>query len=378
MKHSVCALVLGWAILCSGSAQAAIDFGQSGKKSDRGNLIGIQPYVIAEDFATAAKLTDKLGTYFDEAAAKGWLSSKTIVVLPEYLGLWLVAADEKTTLYQKETLESAMKSVVFRNPFSFLKAYLGATGSDKMKNALFRMRAVKMAEAYHEVFSTLAKKYGVYVVAGSTVLPDPSIQGGKLKVNKKGSMYNVSVLYRPDGSPDPQVVKKVFPIDEEKKFLSSAKPEDLPVFETPMGRLGVLICADSWHQANYDVLRKKKVDLIAVPAYLDRDDATKSVWNGYNGTSTPADVSPSDLGKLTEQQAWLRYAMAGRIQSAGAAYGITVFLRGHLWDLGSDGAPIVYERGKVDLADRRGDAASIYNVWLEDQKSIVLGQRSVN
>lgn len=33
--------------------------------------------------------------------------------------------------------------------------------------------------------------------------------------------------------------------------------EDLPVFETPVGKLAVLICADSWFPEQYKALKEK-------------------------------------------------------------------------------------------------------------------------
>ena|GEM_PF-4008127 len=52
-----------------------------------------------------------------------------------------------------------------------------------------------------------------------------------------------------------------------------------------------------------------------------------------------------DTGKLTEGQAWLRYAMVGRAQpETGIGKGINVFLWGNLWGLRSDGGTIVLNK----------------------------------
>nr|MBP8264468.1 carbon-nitrogen hydrolase family protein [Pseudomonas sp.] len=68
-------------------------------------------------------------------------------------------------------------------------------------------------------------------------------------------------------------------------------------------------------------------------------------------------------GELTEGQAWQRMAMAGRINQGGAQAGITVFMRGQLWDLGSDGQSLVASRGQHALA-AESHGARLINLWL--------------
>jgi len=56
--------------------------------------------------------------------------------------------------------------------------------------------------------------------------------------------------------------------------------------------------------------------------------------------------------------------MAGRIGQSGAHAGITVFMRGQLWDMGSDGHSLVADPAGHALApDDRG--ARLINLWLE-------------
>ncbi|HEY63838.1 MAG TPA: hypothetical protein G4O02_04650 [Caldilineae bacterium] len=38
-----------------------------------------------------------------------------------------------------------------------------------------------------------------------------------------------------------------------------------PAFDTPAGRLGVLICADSWYPQACEAMRDHSVEMIAVP-----------------------------------------------------------------------------------------------------------------
>ena len=71
------------------------------------------------------------------------------------------------------------------------------------------------------------------------------------------------------------------------------------------------------------------------------------LWQGYSGYEEPLGTDLSDIGKITEQAAWEKYALPGQIGKTAAAYGMNVYLRGELWDLGTDGQPFVISEGKL-------------------------------
>ena len=74
-------------------------------------------------------------------------------------------------------------------------------------------------------------------------------------------------------------------------------------------------------------------------------------------------VDPGDIGRLTEGQAWRKYALAGRMGASGAKQGINVFLRGVLWDMTADSgqALAVSESG---VTQSSGAGAALLNLWL--------------
>jgi hypothetical protein len=139
----------------------------------------------------------------------------------------------------------------------------------------------------------------------------------------------------------------------------------LPAFDTPAGKLGVLICADAWYPDAYARMRAHGVELIAVPSDAGDRAAWTAPWRGYDGAPTPPDVDARDVGRLTLAQAWHTYALAGRLAASGARCGINVFLRGELWDLGVLGgrAKLVAQRGEW-TSDGQADGAAILNLWL--------------
>ncbi|MES1220320.1 MAG: carbon-nitrogen hydrolase family protein, partial [Bacteroidota bacterium] len=292
-----------------------------GIDSGKGNIIGMQPLLTAENYASESNLLLSLRPYFELAKEKGLFNDKTVVVFPEYTGSWLVAAQEKKSVYAEAHIMDAMATMVTSNIFKFGWTYLTAPKvENKSTYAVFAMKAKQMAAAYQKIFSKLAKEFHVTVVAGSIVLPDPSIdKDGKLAV-ANGTLYNTSVIFDNNGSIISPLVKKIFPIDEEAGFTACAPVDQNPVFETPAGNMGVLVCADSWYPAAYQSFNST-VKIIAVPSLGATDDIWNAPWNGYNGFKAPADVDTSDYKKLTEGEAWKKYTMGTRAVKSGIHYG---------------------------------------------------------
>lgn len=327
----------------------------------KGNVVGIQPYMVPADYRTADALYAKLSRYLSIAKKNGSFTPATVVVFPEYIGTWLVAVNEKATVYEAATSRDAMKTVVMSHPLSFASHYLRSKADDKTTAAVFALKAEQMATAYQDVFGRLALEYGATVVAGSIVLPSPAVKGGQLTVGN-GPMYNVTAVFDEQGQLMEPLVVKSFLVEEEKAFTRVANQASFPSFSTPAGRLAALVCADSWYDEGYQSLSEQGVDLVVVPSCLAGDDIWNKPWKGYNGGTPPANVSPDDIGNLTEGQAWQKYGLPGRAPAFGFQTGINVFLRGQLWDLGTNGHPITLSEGTAEVIEIPADGAAIVNL----------------
>jgi predicted amidohydrolase len=338
-----------------------IEYVESGQENGRGNLLGIQPYMAPIDYRSAEAFGARLDGYMAAAAARGWLNERTIVVWPELIGAWLVAAGERESIYTAPKLADALRSLVLRQPFPFLKRLLWAGEKDRVAASLFRLKAVQMARIYQQVFADLSKTYAVTTVAGSIFLPLAQVVVGELRVGE-GPLYNTSAVFGPDGSLFSPLVRKIYPVLMEKSFISAVLPQELPIFDTPAGRLGVLICADSWYPEPYARLKELGVELLAVPSFIAGNELWDLPWGGYDGAAPPNDVTLSDVGQLCEAEAWRKYALSGRLAASGARCGINVFLRGSLWDLGSCGRSLAVCEDEVTEAET--DGAALINLWL--------------
>ncbi|MBM9577701.1 carbon-nitrogen hydrolase [Leptospira sp. 201903070] len=333
-----------------------------GVDSNKGNILGIQPWMSAEDYASADRFREKIESYLLLAEKKGFLNPKTIVVLPEYLGTWLVVVGEKESIYRAARMKEAMENLVLSNFFSFVWNWIQAKAEDKVSDAVFRMKSKEMLVAYQNTFSGLSRKFSITIVAGSILLPEPFVKDGFLRIGN-GALQNGSFVFLPDGKVAENSSLKIFPVDDEKPFVRASTVENLRIVSTPAGKLGILVCADSWYPEVYETFRKQNVAFVVVPSFVAPNGAMDAIWKGYNGSENPSDIQRSDIGRIREGEAWLKYALAGRISSSGANFGMNVFLRGDLWDLGSDGETI-FVSGSRAQTHPRIFGASLVNLWL--------------
>ncbi|OQA04033.1 MAG: Carbon-nitrogen hydrolase [bacterium ADurb.Bin400] len=283
-------------------------------------------------------------SYLKSANESNLLRSNTIVVYPEYIGTWLVSCNLPAIAYQLNNISVVMAMLAARNFPSFIRTY---RRTKNLPKTLFLIRAKEMRKIYHDTFSLLAQRYGVTIVAGSIVLPKPSVRGGVLQISM-GDLHNVSVTYGPDGEAHEILAVKSHLIEEEQPFTTPGISDCPPIYQTPAGKLAVLICADSWHAACYQQLRPLGALMLAVPSFLSRG----GVWN------KPWHSSP----EITEKEAWLKHAMAGQLKDTGIRFGINVFLRGRVWGIDSDGQTIAVRDNDLIVVDNEID--NITNLWL--------------
>jgi predicted amidohydrolase len=332
-----------------------------GTPAERGNLLGIQPELFPTDYQSPERLHRKLAAYLQKAQDQGLLNEKTIVVLPEHIGTWLMVCGEKDELYQATTLKEAMNWLAVSNPLQFIRALIGAEGSRRLDDAHLRMKAKSMAKDYQALFGGLAKEFHVTLVAGSIVLPEPNISNGILNIGH-GALYNSSVVFGRDGLPIGQPQRQMHPVFAERDTLKADSEHTINVVETPAGRLGVLIGHDSWYPDNYRKLDDQGAQLVAVPAFVIGRGAWDQPWRGYKGLSAPSAVSLK-AGEVSEGQAWHRLTLTAQPPDSQAVAGMSVFLRGQFWDKGSAGQSFLSSNGQ-HFADGDARGARLLNLWL--------------
>jgi N-carbamoylputrescine amidase len=111
----------------------------------------------------------------------------------------------------------------------------------------------------------MAAKYNCYLVAG---LPE---RQGK-------TLYNCAVLVGPQG----YIAKyRKLHLWDQEKLLYEPGDLGLVLAETPLGRIGLIICYDLWFPEQARILRLMGADVIAMPAALVWNDTPAHVRRGY-------------------------------------------------------------------------------------------------
>jgi predicted amidohydrolase len=103
-----------------------------------------------------------------------------------------------------------------------------------------------------EYFCALAKKHRIYIVVGL--------------VERDGNLiYNVAVLIGPDGRILGKYRKVCLPRGEVDGGLTPGR--DYPVFDTPLGKIGMMVCYDGFFPEVARELSKRGAEVIAWPVW---------------------------------------------------------------------------------------------------------------
>ena len=102
--------------------------------------------------------------------------------------------------------------------------------------------------------------------------------------------------------------------------------------------------------------------MIAVPAFVTGRDTWERPWRGFKSVSTPSEVSLKPE-ETSEGAAWRRLTLISQPPVSQATAGMSVFLRGQFWDLGSAGQSFLSRNGQV-FADGDARGARLLNIWL--------------
>lgn len=322
-------------------------------------IVGVQAEMFAHHYQSEEAFYNRLNDHLKPIKEKCKHTGKSVIVFPEHIGTWLIAAEEKNSVYTAGKASSAFLPVVLSRPIRFLKYKLaGLDAPDSTQASLFLLKAEKTVKIYQNVFSRLAKEYNAYIIAGSILLPSPKVENGKIKISGN-ELYNNSFIFLPDGSAANEITKKIFPVIDERKFCSTATLDDLKVHKSEAGNISTLICADSWYPEHYTKINSLNTTILAVPSYVT-GKTMKDRWKGYgyHGATPPENVNLEDVGNIAELEAWNKYAISGRISPN--TIGVNVFLRGQLWDMKGDGQSKIVFKGKDHETKSNGAALLVF------------------
>lgn len=144
---------------------------------------------------------------------------------------------------------------------------LSELGGDMRVADVFRILGRATRRIYETTFSTLAQGFGVHIAAGSAMLPLPDSR-----------VMNVGHLFTPDGQILRQDKCHLLPMEQE---WGLSPGEDLEVYETALGRIGIPVCMDATFYETFRILRLLGAEVAVVP--IGDPEYPYSHWKAMRG-----------------------------------------------------------------------------------------------
>jgi predicted amidohydrolase len=251
-------------------------------------LVAVQYELKLDHFTTSHHFKTKINSVMADIKNKLDAKYNTLVVFPEDIGTMLVLDAMGDVINHSDTLHEGTEKFIRRHTFAMsIRKLIYRTSWPR---TLYLYKSQSMAKTYFQTFSDAAKEYGVYIVAGSILLPDYKIKNGKYIPFKPWDkkVYNISYLFGPDGL----IIgsqKKVYLIDlegPEGLDVQPAKLSELKVFNTPMGKIGIAICLDGFKEDVLHELQKHGADILVQPSanpgpwtFEQREDWLNGSWH---------------------------------------------------------------------------------------------------
>lgn len=297
------------------------------------NVIGVETHLETADFASAAHLQVKLSSYLEVAREQGLLQPDTLVLFPGHIGTGLFAADQKSRVYNANSISAALTPIISYNLVSFAKNYAIFDAQNNRAAAIVRARSQVASAALISVFSALAEKYKVTIVAGSGFLMTPGIYPEGLSYGH-GPIFHTSFVFAPNGKPLVDAIRQIEPSAAELAITEPSLAKFLPVFTSGATNYGVAIGGDARRDDVADHLQAEKVELLLSPQFHRRGDLIEY----------PFGPNP------------------------GFRWGMAVSLKGVGWGLSAQGRAAIIIDGEPISVQNDDMIGRLYNLWISPQK----------
>ncbi|MDZ4724993.1 MAG: hydrolase, carbon-nitrogen family protein [Leptospira sp.] len=307
---------------------SSITINTNGTDRKYGNMVGMQVYLRANDFAKPEWWSERIEELLKSGKEKNIYDRKTIVIFPEHIGTGLLFVDEKKSIFEEGDINSLIDNFVSKHATEIAPYLENSKKPNSKWEASFRYKSLRMAEVYQETFSRLAKEYKVPILAGSIILPSPKVVKGVLVVDPQGQLYNVSVPFSAEGKVMDPLVRKTLITDEESSFIEAGELTQDRTWIVPGWKVAVFIGQEVFNTALYDRLKGKPLDGLVSPSVsfkkLDQEKIKSFLPN-------------EDLSQLSENEIWEKFGLAKNIKTTRAIDAVQVFMHGSLFGFKTSG-----------------------------------------
>jgi predicted amidohydrolase len=196
----------------------------------------------------------RLDDWVEEAANRQWAS---LAVLPAYLGLALLGVAGPV------------------HPEMDLDEVVTAAGYHTIGTCLHGV-APALKGAFESICRDVARFRNIYLLAGSIILPDD-----------RGDLYNWAYLFGPDGRLMGRQAQTH--LSEQDRAWGLSRASELQVFETDLGRLGVVLAEDVRYPEVCRILALQGAEVLLYPAiggYLNHAKWLSRLWREVQANQT--------------------------------------------------------------------------------------------
>lgn len=280
-------------------------------------LCAVQMHWDMKDYESPQVFENKISSLMEQVReAIGW-DEDVLVVFPEDVGTPLFFTSSYQYVKDVKTLQDAVKCLVKKDLLKVL--YYKARYQVGWIRALALAKSIDIAKIYLDVFSRMAKSFRVTLVAGSVLLPEfewnKDIEKTVYKI-PNGNVYNVAFLFDKEGNlMGTQKKTHLVPgLEDREGFdLVEGKIEDLKVFDTPFGKLGIAVCLDCFKEPVVKALADRGANILIQPS------ANCKVWD------------------KEEQLGWMEGCKKAMDTTKTFTYAINPMMTGCLFDLCFEG-----------------------------------------
>ncbi len=225
-------------------------------------LISVQLKMALDDYTSFQAFESRLQRVMGRVAAHLEPDTPSLVVFPEHLGFYLGSVPfHPQTAFEAGTFQS------------FVSAF--APGDrNEIQHHLFIEHAVEVWDFYSTLFSGLAQRYGVYIVAGSLSLPEMDRSPHRSHLLQKGifvqdtsKLFNISPAFNPFGRCILRTAKRNIPSGEDL-FVDAATADWVFPVRTAIGNIGTILCYDGYHHRPIERLDALGCQVLCQPVHF--------------------------------------------------------------------------------------------------------------
>lgn len=256
-------------------------------------LVAVQMAFRLEDYRSAESFRKRIESLV-RSIRQRYPNDDLLVVFPEDVGLGLIFTQDYELVHKCSTMVEAGLRMMERHHARLMPSESGEVSFPAMVRRLLLLVGGFVERVYHETFAEVARRYRVWLVAGSAPIPEGEC------------VYNICYTYNPKGE-RVLVQRKInlVLLEQEAGLNLCSAPSKLATVQTPFGKLGVLVCLDGFYHDLLDQLVKQGVQVVAQPSFnpLPWDQEQAQGWEagllaGVQKYSNLIGVNPMGVGRL--------------------------------------------------------------------------------